>query len=576
MTFPQQLSRRDADTHDPAAAWTQLQTVEERETARLAVLAQYNILDTEPEQAYDDAVRIAAYICGTPVAAVTFIDQERQWFKASLGLDVSETPIDQSFCRYVIQQNDVMVIEDARNDPRFANNPLVVDDPFIRFYAGAPLVTPDGYSLGSLCVIDSVPRDLTSSQREALNALSRQVIAQLELRRKNEELAQLASSHASALTQIERHLDLLQQEIEQRERAEVLQHESELRFRSIFRAAKTGIFVSDSDLKMVLWNTAAEEMFGYSVREVVNKEFTDLLVEADRQSVRNNRRRDDDAGTLQVTAARRDGTTFPLEVALSTWRVGGETYFSGILTDITRRKAIERMKDEFVSNVSHELRTPLTSIKGSLCLIDAGMAGPLPPDVRKLNGIALKSTERLIRLINDLLDSEKLASGKTEFHFDRVRLGPIIEDAIQEVKSFADQFDVTLEYAPSDRPEIIKADRDRIVQVLNNLLSNAVKASTAGGKAVVATETVNDKVRITVRDFGAGIPAQFRERLFDRFTQADSSDTRQKGGTGLGLNIVRALVQAHGGTVSFETAEGAGTTFIVELPLDAEPAGSSR
>ena len=575
MTFTPQLGRRDADLPGHLNALPQTQTLEEREVSRLAALAQYNILDSEPEQAYDDAVKIAAHICGTPMAAVTFIDQTRQWLKARIGLGASETPVEQSFCRYTIQQDDVMVVRDARVDPRFADNPFVRDNPYIRFYAGAPLVTPDGYALGSLCVIDSTPRDLTESQLEALNALSHQVISQLELRRKNDELSQLATNHANALTQIERHVDLLQQEIEQRERAEVLQHESELRFRSIFRAAKTGIFVADSDLKIVLWNTAAEDMFGYTTRDVVNRDFTDLLVEGDRKTVRHNRRKDDDSGNLQVTAVRKDGTTFPLEVALSTWRVDSETYSSGILTDITKRKAIERMKDEFVSNVSHELRTPLTSIKGSLCLIDAGIAGAIPPDVQKLNGIALKSTERLIRLINDLLDSEKLASGKTDFHFDRVRLGPIIEDAIQEVKSFANQFEVTLEYTKSEQAEIVKADRDRIVQVLNNLLSNAVKASKAGGKVLLRTETVQNKVRIAIQDFGSGIPVQFRAHIFDRFTQADSSDTRQKGGTGLGMNIVWALVQAHGGNVTFETAEGVGTTFTVELPLDPEPAVSS-
>jgi anti-sigma regulatory factor (Ser/Thr protein kinase) len=163
-------------------------TAQHDETARLAALRQYRILDTEPERAFDDLALLASQICGTPIALITLVDADRQWFKARQGIEVAQTSRAVSFCAHAIEQQGLFIVPDAREDERFRDNPFVTGGPLIRFYAGAPLVTPDGHALGTLCVVDRVPRTLTARQREALDALRRQVEAQLELRRNLHDL----------------------------------------------------------------------------------------------------------------------------------------------------------------------------------------------------------------------------------------------------------------------------------------------------------------------------------------------------------------------------------------------------
>lgn len=157
--------------------------IPENEAARLETLRQYEILDTESEEVFDDLTKLAAYICGTPSAFITLIDANRQWFKARVGLEVQETPRDVSFCAHAITRPGHLIIEDATQDPRFADNPFVLNDPFIRFYAGVPLLSPEGFAIGTLCVMDKTPRRLDDKQIEALDMLANQVISQLELRR---------------------------------------------------------------------------------------------------------------------------------------------------------------------------------------------------------------------------------------------------------------------------------------------------------------------------------------------------------------------------------------------------------
>ena len=181
------------------------------DSARVAALEKYAILDTEPEQAFDDLTLLASYVCKTPIAMISLVDEDRQWFKSKIGISISETPREVAFCSIAIQQSDVMVVPDTLQDERFRNNPFVVADPRIRFYAGAPLITEEGYALGTLCVVDQKPREFGADQKEALQALSRLVVAQLEFRRNLMLLKEALTDRTQTEHEREREIVKLQQ-----------------------------------------------------------------------------------------------------------------------------------------------------------------------------------------------------------------------------------------------------------------------------------------------------------------------------------------------------------------------------
>jgi signal transduction histidine kinase len=237
---------------------------------------------------------------------------------------------------------------------------------------------------------------------------------------------------------------------------------------------------------------------------------------------------------------------------------------------IDEHKKVERMKDEFISLVSHELRTPLTSIHGSLGLLTAGLAEGLSEKARQLLEVAHRNSQRLVRLIGDVLDLQKIESGTMPLDLRPLEIGPFLEQAIADNEAYGSQFGVSFVLNGVPARLGVRADSDGLMQVITNLLSNAAKFSPPAQAVVVSAQCRGSVVRVTVTDRGPGIPTEFRARIFQRFAQADASTTREKGGTGLGLSISKAIVERMGGQIGFETEVGVGTTFYVELPL-AEP-----
>ena len=244
---------------------------------------------------------------------------------------------------------------------------------------------------------------------------------------------------------------------------------------------------------------------------------------------------------------------------------GRAVRMTGLIWDLTETRRVERMKNEFVATVSHELRTPLTSIRGSLGLVSAGVAGKLPERAASLVSMALNNCERLTLLINDILDMEKLESEKQRFDVRRMDVSELVNRSLEDNAGFSQSLSVHfVTPEPLCKTDVL-VDPSRFLQVMANLLSNASKFSPAGAAIEVTARCNQGRVRVAVRDFGKGIPPDFQPRIFQKFSQADSSDSRSRAGTGLGLAISRAIVERLGGHIGFDTGPG-GTTFYFDLP----------
>ncbi|MFN0304356.1 MAG: CHASE domain-containing protein [Burkholderiales bacterium] len=351
---------------------------------------------------------------------------------------------------------------------------------------------------------------------------------------------------------------------------------SEGRLRAILDNVVDGIITVDETGTIESANPAAEAIFGWSVTALVGKDVDSLIAEEYRGVGRQVAHAGNAVGRdlfdrtrFEVVGIRQSGERFPMELAFGEMRIDGRGTLIGVVRDVTDRKKAERLKNEFVATVSHELRTPLTSIRGSLSLIAGNAAGDVSTKAKHLVDVAYRNCDRLIRLINDMLDIQKIEAGRVEYKFEMLTLQPLLEQSIESNTGFAEQFGVVLKLDAPEKPIAVFVDADRFVRVMSNLLSNAAKYSPRGEQVIIRAKQEADRVSIEVVDQGAGIPEEFRDRIFEKFSQADASDSRQKGGTGLGLNISKRLVEGMKGTIDFTSEMGRGTTFRVELPAIA-------
>ena len=652
--------------------------VPDDEASRLRALRALELLDTPPEPRFDRLTRLAKQALDVPIALVSLIDADRQWFKSRQGLDVCETARDVSFCGHAILGADLFEISDAREDPRFADNPLVTGPPHIRMYAGVPLASAEGHRVGTLCVISDQPRVLTVRERAILRDLADCVAAEIQQCDLRVTLGQLISADRlqtprNQSEQILRGLfelspigialndfatgtfvdlnesllrptgytreefvklsywDVTPREYEAAEKLQLESLRKTGRYGpyekeyirkdgSRYPILLNGMLVRDPDGRELIWsmiediserkqaeqalatqarhtktiidnmidgiitidakgviqsfNPAAERIFAYSHEEVLGRNVSMLMPNPHREahdSYLRNYQRTGVARIIgigrEVEGRRKDGSLFPMELAVSEISRKGEPLYVGMARDISERKRIERMKSEFVSTVSHELRTPLTSISGALGLIEAGALGALPDAVQQMVEVAHKNSLRLTHLINDLLDMEKIAAGKLRFEMKAQALMPVVEQALESYRTYGAERDVKLVLKGRAGAVWVWVDGERLIQVLANLLSNAIKFSPEGGTVEVDVAANEDNVRVVVIDHGPGVPEAFRSRIFEKFSQADASDTRQNSGTGLGLAISRELIQRMGGAIGFDSSEGRGAAFWIELPL---------
>ena len=349
----------------------------------------------------------------------------------------------------------------------------------------------------------------------------------------------------------------------------------------ILDSAAEGIVAMDDAGAITLINKSAADTLGSRIADLVGKKLHDVIHPPDQRTPRI-------ADCVMCSATmqslvragkrsalmNRQGALIPIEYTASTIVDTRSSMPSGVVVtfrDITERLAIDRMKDEFVSTVSHELRTPLTSIRGALGLLASGLIGNITERGQKMLDIAVTNTDRLVRLINDILDLERIDSGRVELNHTLCDAADLIATAVDGIQTFADRAEVQIDVAPIQQS--LWVDGDRIIQTLTNLLSNAVKFSPPGSTVRVSGEHGCDMFTFVVEDNGRGIPASHLESIFERFKQVDSSDSRNKNGTGLGLAICKSIVNAHGGKIWAQSLQGQGTTFRFTVPT--QPAKAS-
>ena len=375
-----------------------------------------------------------------------------------------------------------------------------------------------------------------------------------------------------AARQLSHSHDLLQQEAQRRNQSDQALQDAQARVARVLEAIPDGVITFDERGMIESCNSAAHAIFGCDAVRLLGQPVVDLIPEFDRLRRESTDATDDLAVTCRrIDAQRLDSSTFPLEI---TWRAlshGGRRLHLCVLRDLGEQHRVERMKRDFVSVVSHELRTPLTSIRGALALMADGTTGPLPEDAQAMVVMASRNCERLVELVNDILDLDKMQTGQLLIEPEVHDLVKLLRDTLRSTLGFARLYKVRLLMPRHEGPVWVSVDARRMVQVMGNLLSNAIKFSPEGSEVVVRLQVTTTQCTICVLDHGPGIPPEFRAHLFEPFTQADATDTRARDGSGLGLSITRSLVERMDGSIGFECPQGGGTIFRVGLPVTVAP-----
>ena len=355
-------------------------------------------------------------------------------------------------------------------------------------------------------------------------------------------------------------------------RAEAALRESEAKFRSLVEGSLQGVCIQ-RDLRPVFANQAFADIYGFEDVDAVLAldSLLRLFPEDQWQGIAQRAREHADRALPPVTkvqsALRRDGEHFFVESRIGVIEWDGAPALQVSVIDVTERETMTRLKDEFVSTVSHELRTPLTSISGALGLIASGMAGHVPPKIRELIDIANNNAERLVRLIGDILDIQKIESGRLGGRRVEVDVHTLLTTASSANQGVAEKSGVAIGVIGDGLPLSVEGDPDQLMQVMTNLLSNAIKFSPRNGRVEMAYTRDGGSVVITVSDEGPGVPPEFRDKIFEKFVQVEASDSRPRGGTGLGLSICRSLVEHHGGVLGYEARSQGGARFCLRLPI---------
>ncbi|MFD1257041.1 ATP-binding protein [Mucilaginibacter terrae] len=587
--------------------------IPENDEERIAALNRYKILDTPPEGAFDNVARLATQIFKVPISLISLVDAENVYFKANIGMSNTRvTSRGVSLCSLAVLKPEVTVFENAFTEPCLLTNPNVAGQFGLKFYAGAPITTHDGFLIGTLCIIDKSPREFDSHQREILQSLAEIVMDEIELRlsaieeieKQQAYIEEAAATYEELLTSNEE-LELSQQQVsalneelaatnqeianankellvtnneltETQERLLLLNTQladsQELKNIAI-EQAKLGIWYIDAVTRQFMPSCRLKEFFGYNTDEVMPY---DATVEQIRDDYRNK-------VVNEVNAAIKQGKTYDLEYPIIQFRTqqlrwvratgklnpalnGRDSYFSGTVMDITEQKKDDQRKNDFIGMVSHELKTPLTSLSAYIQMLlgkaqhnkDSFTVGALEK--------ARRQVQKMTTMINGFLNVSRLESGKIHIDRQHFNMKDLVKDA--EDEAIATNMTHHIVFKPVE-PTFVKADHNKIGHVINNFISNAVKYSPVGSTINVACVTVNGSAQVSVTDQGIGIKPDDMARLFERYYRVENNSTQSISGFGIGLYLCAEIIERHNGSIWVESEWGIGSTFYFSIPLAA-------
>ncbi|MGY5847120.1 ATP-binding protein [Salegentibacter sp. HM20] len=544
---------------------------ENKEIARLRSLLSYNILDTAPEEEFDELAQILAIICDVPVAIISLIDEERQWYKAKIGVEQNEVPREESFCQHTVFQDEILEIPNALLDDRVKDSKHVTSPGGIRFYAGVAIQSPEGENIGTVCVADSQPKELNPQQRKALKLLSRQAMKLIEARKFNRELGDELQA-------------VLQEKIQNTQR-QLFQKQTEYNYLLEAIKKSNAVVEFSPEGEILEANERFAHCLGYKVEELKGKHHKTLVPEEDWPELELFWKKLK-KGKFQFGKFRRKnrkGKDIWLQATYNPILDSGNKVVKviKISEDITKElkaeKALRRakesaeelniQKDNFVANISHELRTPIHAVLGFADLLMHKEVDEL----KKGHLQAIRTAgDKLLFIINDLLDLSKMEAGVLQFEEAAFNLREVVSGVFSILRLKAEQknLDFRFEIDP-EIPEYLVGDKNRLAQVLINLLGNALKFTSEGKVELKVQAKPGSKsgseLNFKIIDTGIGIEKDKLEHIFDRFTQATEDTSRKYGGTGLGLNISRQLIEKQGGSLEVKSKPGKGSEFSFNL-----------
>ena len=529
------------------------------EPQRLDALRRYKIFNTEAEKSFKNIARLVAEIFNVSIAMISLVDDQEVSFQSSTGMASTIGPRGESFCSLTVLSPEVHVVENALMDPVVADSPLVCGAFGLRFYAGAPLITPDGFMIGTVCIVDTQPRAFTAHEARILAGLATVVMEQIEL-------------HLLTLQNTERQEQVNQELVNSIEKLAA----SEQNFQNILNTMAEGVGIIDLTGQLIYANAMAQQILGLTHSKIKERTFDDPRWQ-----------------NLRIDGSPLPEDEHPMAIMMGTGKPvfdheigvqppGRERFYisinaapiidpkTGELTggigtfmDVTNRRRVLQQKDEFINVASHELKTPVTSLKAAIQVMERMKDKPNPAMFDKMLSQASKSLNKLNRLIVDLLDSNRISEGQLQLRKVKFNIGELAAECAQHVRS-SGKINIIL---TGDTHTSVEADEQQIEQVLINLLNNAMKYAPDSPQIEINCQHKPDGLTVSVIDEGPGIPTKLIPHLFDRYYRADYSGHRFSG-LGLGLYICMEIIKKHGGEIGVESELGKGSSFWFTLPLN--------